>query len=269
MEFHSGMQNELSGNSGKATVTITPSGLTSFEKTGFTFEVNLYPALALPMISANPIPFHGRFQQDRQGTYPKISRRNPMGFRAVLATLLSVLLVYVPVVPAASPAVVGKISTKGRTTVNGTLVPEEATVFAGDRIATDKETAAGLSLPGGDQVFLPSLSAAQIKRIDDQVAVVLERGALAVVNRSAQPVIVEVNGVRVRASGTSGAIYEVAGYGASPEGRARKGPAGGKGTSPPVGGKESATLHPTAPPRTARAEGAGPSRTAELASNTP
>src|SRR5207253_123898 len=122
MEFHSGMQNELSGNSGKATVTITPSGLTSFEKTGFTFEVNLHPALALPMISANPIPFHGRFQQNRQSTYPKISRRNPMGFRAVLATLLSMLLVYVPVVPAASPAVVGKISTKGRTTVNGTLV---------------------------------------------------------------------------------------------------------------------------------------------------
>src|SRR5437899_9566484 len=177
MEFRSGMQNELSGNSGKATVTITPSGLTSFEKTGFTFEVNLHPALALPMISANPIPFHGRFQQNRQSTYPKISRRNPMGFRAVLATLLSMLLVYVPVVPAASPAVVGKISTKGRTTVNGTLVPEEATVFAGDRIATDKETAAGLSLPGGDQVFQQHTSTLQIlthkQRTDDALLHIL------------------------------------------------------------------------------------------------
>src|SRR2546425_12132773 len=130
--------------------------------------------------------------------------RTRMGLRAVLATLLSVLLAYVPVVPAASPAVVGKISTKGRSTVNGTLVPEEATVFAVDRIATDKETAAGLSLPGGDQVFLPSLSAAQIKCIDDQVAVVLERGTLAVVNRTAQPVIVAVKCVRVRACGNSG-----------------------------------------------------------------
>src|SRR2546425_8137903 len=257
MEFRSGMQNELSGNSGKATVTITPSGLTSFEKTGFTFEVNLHPALALPMISANPIPFHGRFQQNRQSTYPKISRRNPMGFRAVLATLLSMLLVYVPVVPAASPAVVGKISTKGRTTANGTLVPEEATVFAGDRIATDKETAAGLSLPGGDQVFLPSLSAAQIKRIDDQVAVVLERGALAVVNRSAQPVIVEVNGVRVRASGTSGAIYEVAVKGTSPKGVGRKGTAVGEAAGRPPGGKERTTLPAPAPPGPARARGGG------------
>src|SRR2546425_12820538 len=156
MEFRSGMQNELSGNSGKATVTITPRGLTSFEKTGFTFEGNLHPTLALPMISANPIPFHGLFQQDRQSMYPKISRRNPMGFRAILATLLSVLLVYVPAVPAASPAVVGKISTKGRTTVNGTLVPEEATAFAVDRIATNKETAAGLSLTRCAQVVLPA-----------------------------------------------------------------------------------------------------------------
>src|SRR3989475_9955570 len=255
MEFRSGMQNELSGNSGKATVTITPSGLTSFGKTGFTFDVNLHPALALPMISANPIPFYGRWQQDRRGTYQTVSRRTPMGFRAVLATLLSVLLVYVPVVLAASPAVVGKISTKGRTTVNGTLVPEEATVFAGDRIATDKETAAGLSLPGGDQVFLPSLSAAQIKRIDDQVAVVLERGALAVVNRSAQPVIVEVNGVRVRASGTSGAIYEVAVNGTSPKGVGRKGAAGGKAADHTAGGKEGTTLRRTAPPGPARARG--------------
>src|SRR5437660_3512716 len=120
MEFRSGMQNELSGNSGKATVTITPSGLTSFEKTGFTFEVNLHPALALPMISANPIPFHGRFQKDRQGTYPTISGRTPLGFGAVLATRWSVFLVYVRGVPAASPAGVGKISPKGRANVHGT-----------------------------------------------------------------------------------------------------------------------------------------------------
>ena len=191
-----------------------------------------------------------------------------MGFRAVLATLLSVLLVYVPVVPAASPAVVGKISTKGRTTVNGTLVPEEATVFAGDRIATDKETAAGLSLPGGDQVFLPSLSAAQIKRIDDQVAVVLERGALAVVNRSAQPVIVEVNGVRVRASGTSGAIYEVAVNGTSLKVMARKGTAVVKASDRTVEVKEGTTLDATAPQGPAGAGGVGPIWTAVLVSST-
>ena len=133
-----------------------------------------------------------------------------MGFRALLAMGLSLLLVYVPVAPAASPAVVGKIHTKGTAEVNGAPVPAEATVFAGDRITTRKETASGLSLPGGDQVFLPALTSAKVSRAGSLVTVALERGALAVVNRSAEPVVIEANGVRIQAAGTLGGVYEVA-----------------------------------------------------------
>lgn len=191
-----------------------------------------------------------------------------MGFRSVLATLLSVLLIYVPVAPAASSAMMGKINTKGRATVNGTPVPEEATVFTGDRIATEKETASGLSLPGGDQVFLPSLTVAQVNRVGDQVAVVLERGALAVVNRSAQPVIVEVSGVRVQAASTSGAIYEVAVNGTSLKVMSRKGTAVVKASNRTVEVKEGTTLDATAPQGPGGAGGLSPLWTAVLVTST-
>src|SRR5207245_4920212 len=114
----------------------------------------------------------------------------------------------------------------------------------------------------------PSRRAAQIKRIDDQVAVVLERGALAVVNRSARPVIVEVNGVRVRASGTSGAIYEVAVNGTSLKVMARKGTAVVKASDRTVEVKEGTTLDATAPQGTVGAGGVGPIWTAVLVSST-
>lgn len=170
-----------------------------------------------------------------------------MGSRAFLATLLSVLLVYVPVAQAASPAVLGKISTKGQAAVNGTPVPADATVFAGDRIATEKETATGLSLAGGDQVFLASLSAAQVKRAGKQVIVQLERGALAVVNRSAPAVIVEANGVRVQAAQPAGGIYEVTVNGTALRVMARKGSAVVKASNRTVEVKEGTTLDATVP----------------------
>lgn len=171
-----------------------------------------------------------------------------MGCRGILAIGLSLLLVYAPVAPAASPAVVGKIETKGSAEVNGTPVPAEATMFAGDRIATQKETASGLSLPGGDQVFLPSLSAAQVNRTGSQVTVSLERGALAVLSRSAQPVVIEANGVRIQAASSAGGIYEVAVNGAGLKVWARKGTALVKAPDRTVEVKEGTRLEATVSP---------------------
>lgn len=171
-----------------------------------------------------------------------------MGCKAILATCLSLLLVYAPVAPAAPSAAVGKIQTKGKAEVNGTPVPEEATVFSGDRITTAKETASGLTLPGGDQVFLPSLSAAKVNRDGTQVSVALERGALAVVSRSAQPVVIEANGIHIQAARPS-AVYEVAVNGTSLKVLARKGTALVKGSNRTVEVKEGTTLEATAPPQ--------------------
>jgi hypothetical protein len=172
-----------------------------------------------------------------------------MGLRAFLAICLSLLLVYAPVASAASPAAVGKIQTKGRAEVNGASVPEEATVFAGDRITTAKETASGLTFPGGDQVFLPSLSSAQVNRADNQVSVTLVRGALAVVSRSAQPVVIEANGVRIQAAQPGSAVYEVAVNGTSLKVLAHKGTALVKGSNRTVEVKEGATMEATASPQ--------------------
>lgn len=169
--------------------------------------------------------------------------------RALLATCLSLLLVYAPVAPAASPAAVGKIQTKGKAEVNGTPLPEEATVFAGDRITTAKKTASGLTFSGGDQVFLPSLSAAQVNRSGNQVSVVLEHGALAVVSRNAQPILIEANGVHIQAAQSSGAVYEVAVNGTALKVMARKGTALVKASNRTVEVKEGTTLEATAPPQ--------------------
>lgn len=170
-----------------------------------------------------------------------------MGSKAVLAVLLSLLLAYVPVVESASPAAIGKISTKGKAAVNGTAVPEEATVFAGDRISTEKETATGLSLPGGDQVFLPALTTAQLLRNDAQVIVALEHGALAVISRSNQPVTIRANGVEIQSAKAAGAVYEVAVQGTSLKVMARKGTALVKAANRTVEVNEGTTLDATAP----------------------
>ncbi len=164
-----------------------------------------------------------------------------MGARSILATLVSLLLIYVPIAPAASPAVVGKVMTKGQALVNGTLVPAEATVFAGDRLSTEKDTASGISLPGGDQVFLPAVSAAQFNSVGRQITVALERGALAVVNRSPQPVIVEANGVHIQ-GGSAISVYEVAIAGNTLKVMARKGMATVKASNRTVEVKEGTTL---------------------------
>ena len=171
-----------------------------------------------------------------------------MGSRALLATCLSLLLVYVPVAPAAPPAVVGKMQTKGAAEVNGTLVPAEATVFAGDRITTQKETASGLSLPGGDQVFLPSLTAAKVNRSGNRVTVALERGALAVVNRSAEPVVIQANGLRIEAASPAGGVYEVALHATGLKVMTRKGTTLVKAADRTVEVKEGTTLEATAAP---------------------
>ncbi len=168
-----------------------------------------------------------------------------MEWRTAVASLLALLLVYAPVAPAGSPAVVGKLSTKGTAEVNGAPVPAETTVFAGDRISTQKDTALGLTLPGGNQVFLPALSAARVQRDGHRVTVSLERGALAVVSRAAEPVVIEANGVRIQTAGSTAGAYEVAIHGRSLKVMARKGTAVVTAADRTVEVKEGTTLEAT------------------------
>ena len=178
--------------------------------------------------------------------------------RAFLAVALSVVLVLAPVSMADSPVVVGKMNLKGQVEINGVAAPGESTVFAGDRITTGKETALGLSLNGGDQVFLPSLSAAKVDRAGQQVTVVLERGALAVRNFSGQPILVRAGGVEIQAAAPSSSLYEVAIAGGSLKVLARKGTAVVRASNRTVEVKEGTTMEASVPPTAISAGGIGP-----------
>ena len=148
-----------------------------------------------------------------------------MRLQAFLASLLSVLLVYAPAAAGAGSAVVGRISTKGTVEINGKPTPTEASVFAGDRIATRQNSALALNLTGGNQLLLPERSTAQVNRAGNEVRVRLENGALGVVQRSGETLVVEANGVLIQAREKQIGIYEVAVNGKGLKVVARKGAA--------------------------------------------
>jgi hypothetical protein len=142
-----------------------------------------------------------------------------------LAVVLSLLLVALPVLPAEPSAALGKLTARGAAEVNGTVLPNEATVFSGDRLATPKDSDAALSLGAGNQVFFPELTRARIERSGNQTKVSLESGALAVVSRSGIVPVVETGGVRIETTGNAPAIFEVAINGTSLKVLARTGAA--------------------------------------------
>jgi ferric-dicitrate binding protein FerR (iron transport regulator) len=169
-----------------------------------------------------------------------------MRVKSVLVVAVCTGLVFAPVAPAETSAAVAKMSTKGTVEVNGTVTPSEASVFDGDRIATRAKTAAALALSGGDQVFLPELSAALVRQTGGRVEMSLERGGLVVVSRGAQPVAVLAGGVRIVPSGAG--ILEIVVKGASLKVAARKGAARVEASNRTVDVTEGNTLDATVAP---------------------
>ncbi len=146
-----------------------------------------------------------------------------MRVKAMWVVMLSAALVCAPVAPAGTPAALAKMSTKGTAELNGAVTPAENSVFNGDRISTHAKAAVALALSGGDQVFLPEQSAAQVRQAAARVEMSLERGGLVVVSRGAQPVSVLAGGVRIVPS--SAGIFEITINGNSLKVAARKGTA--------------------------------------------
>jgi len=169
-----------------------------------------------------------------------------MRVKAVLVVTVCAALVFAPVAPAETSAAVAKMSTKGTVELNGTVTPAEASVFSGDRISTRAKTAAALALSGGDQVFLPELSAALVRQAGGRVEMSLERGGLVVVSRGAQPVAVLAGGVRIVPSGAG--ILEIVVKGASLKVAARKGAARVEASNRTVDVTEGNTLDATVAP---------------------
>ncbi len=178
--------------------------------------------------------------------------------KSLIACALSGLLLVSQVSMAGSPVAVGKMTMKGRAEINGVAALSDSTVFAGDRISTGKETALGLSIAGGDQVFLPSSSTAAIDRSDQQLVVTLERGGLAVINQSGQPLVVRAGGVQIQASRPSAGLYEVVVAEGTLKVLARKGSTLVRASNRSVEVKEGTTLEATVPHPISPAGSIGP-----------
>jgi ferric-dicitrate binding protein FerR (iron transport regulator) len=140
-----------------------------------------------------------------------------MNRKASFAVVLSAFLVFLPVLPAsaASGRVSGQMTTRGTAEINGLVAPAVTSVFAGDRISTDKASTTSLSFTGGSSVVIPELSTASLAEKDGRIVVKLEDGAISVVNKGNAPILVEAHGARIEAVSTSPAIYNVVLHGNS------------------------------------------------------
>jgi hypothetical protein len=178
--------------------------------------------------------------------------------KGFLVGCLSVVLACAPMSSAGTTSAVGQMQTKGTAEINGTPASPESTIFAGDRISTEKDTTVYLALSGGEQVLLPGESKALLRRADSQVTIRLERGALAVVGNASTSVVVEANGARIRAS-QAGSIFEVAIHDRRLEVFARKGAAlveaADRTVAVPEGKRLDATMSPSAQQGVAPASG--------------
>src|ERR1700738_4054411 len=128
----------------------------------------------------------------------------------VVGISLSLLLGLQPGTWTASfPAVGGRVVLEGAAEINGARPPKAGTVFVGDHIVTQSGANASMALTGGSQLILIESSSLQMKQLEGQMGASLDRGALAVLSRTATtPIVVEAAGARIR-PGKGGAIYAV------------------------------------------------------------
>lgn len=136
-----------------------------------------------------------------------------MNWKGMMVVVLSALL-YLPVASAATnPAAAQLTTSKGTAVINGVTAPEVTSVFAGDRIATAKQSLTLLTFPGGDAIVLPELSKAVLGVEDGHFIITLEEGSLSVLNKNSTPIEVRAGGARIEAANGKSALYEVTVHG--------------------------------------------------------
>jgi ferric-dicitrate binding protein FerR (iron transport regulator) len=150
---------------------------------------------------------------------------------------------------------------EGDAEINGARASKGGTVFVGDHIVTPSGANASLALTSGVQLILIESSSLEMKEVEGQKSVSLERGALAVLNRAATaPLVVEAGGARIR-PGKGGAVYAVTLVGEKLEVFAKTGTTEVETADRTVevheGETLEATMAPPVPPQ--RAAGAGSS----------
>lgn len=132
--------------------------------------------------------------------------------KGILALLCAGLLVYSPLPQSASAAAtptLGQVIAKGDLKINGATTPSGATVYSGDEVETGTNAEAELVFPG-EKVLLPQTSAVALNNEAGQVIVNLKQGSLAVLTKSASPVFIDANGVRIKPAANTAIVMEVA-----------------------------------------------------------
>ncbi len=136
-----------------------------------------------------------------------------MNLKGIFAVALSFLLLNVPASLIASSSAAGKVITTGSAEVNGVAAPAVTSVFVGDHIATQKEATMSLSFPGGNSVVLPELTRAALSQKEGHFVVKLEDGTVSVMSKTQAPILIEVNGARIRAASNQPALFDVTVHG--------------------------------------------------------
>ncbi|GAC1631178.1 MAG: hypothetical protein NVS9B14_02640 [Candidatus Acidiferrum sp.] len=182
-----------------------------------------------------------------------------MTFKPLLLSLVTIALVYEPAV--ASAPVLGQVIVKGQAKINGTVTPSSATVFLGDRVATETSTVAEVFLNGGSKIVLPEASEVVLSNDAKRIIVDLKQGALAALSTTGSAVVIDALGARIRAAGDNSAVFEVAIRENSLKISARRGSAivetADKSLELPEGKELDATMAPDPPQGPAGAKVAG------------
>ena len=184
-----------------------------------------------------------------------------MFFKSVVVSLSLLLSLQPGTWASSSPTIMGQMVLEGDAVINGAHASKGGTVFVGDHIVTPSGANASLALTSGVQLILIESSSLEMKEVEGQKSVSLERGALAVLNRAATaPFVVEAAGARIR-PGKGGSVYAVTLVGEKLEVFAKTGTTEVETADRTVevheGETLEATMAPPAPPQ--RAAGAGSS----------
>ncbi len=132
-----------------------------------------------------------------------------MFFKSVVVSLSLLLSLQPGTWASSSPTIMGQMVLEGDAVINGAHASKGGTVFVGDHIVTPSGANASLALTSGVQLILIESSSLEMKEVEGQKSVSLERGALAVLNRAATaPFVVEAGGARIR-PGKGGSVYAV------------------------------------------------------------
>jgi hypothetical protein len=184
-----------------------------------------------------------------------------MFFKSVVVSLALLLSLQPGTWASSSPTIMGQMVLEGDAVINGAHASKGGTVFVGDHIVTPSGANASLALTSGVQLILIESSSLEMKEVEGQKSVSLDRGALAVLNRAATaPFVVEAGGARIR-PGKGGSVYAVTLVGEKLEVFAKTGTTEVETADRTVevheGETLEATMAPPAPPQ--RAAGAGSS----------